>query len=153
VLSRRESLPFAVDERVDREEIEREQSDEEDTVVASSSLLDAVPIDELGREEGLELPPSAAGATKKETMEMKDETNGEIARVVLEQVIEGVAIPGQLLFTADAEPLVATADDVFSSGPLDHDPLDSCRGDHRFDSRGIGQFPQQPRELVGIQCL
>jgi hypothetical protein len=120
-------------------------------VVTSGPLLDAVPIDKLGREEGrvlvrgrdepntrrsvcvsvhdevvdgLELPPSTTSSTKEEPMEMKDETNGEIGRVVLEQVVEGIAIPSQLLLIADAEPLVGTADDAFSSGLLDNDPLD-----------------------------
>jgi hypothetical protein len=57
-------------------------------------------------------------------MEMKDETNGEVARVVLVEVVEGVAIPRQLLLIADAKPLVGTPDDAFSTGLLDHDPLD-----------------------------
>jgi hypothetical protein len=57
-------------------------------------------------------------------MEMKDETNGEVARVILVQVVEGVAIPRQLLLIADAKALVGTADDAFSSGLLDDDPLD-----------------------------
>jgi hypothetical protein len=120
-------------------------------VVASGPLLDAVPIDKLGHEEGrvlvrdrdepntrrpvrvsvhdevvdgLELPPSTTGSTKEEPMEMKDETNGEIARFVPEQVVEGITIPSQLLLVADAEPLVGTADDAFSSSLLDNDPFD-----------------------------
>jgi hypothetical protein len=93
---------------VDSQKVEREQSDQKHTVVASRPLLDAVPIDKLGREEGrvlvqgrdepntrrrvgvsvhdevvdgLELPPSTIGSTKEKPMEMKDETNGEIAHV------------------------------------------------------------------------
>ncbi|MEA2471619.1 MAG: hypothetical protein QOE38_2618 [Thermoleophilaceae bacterium] len=31
--------------------------------------------------DGLELPPSTIGSTKEKPMEMKDETNGEIAHV------------------------------------------------------------------------
>ncbi|MHB8452366.1 MAG: hypothetical protein ACYDAQ_18235 [Mycobacteriales bacterium] len=58
-------------------------------------------------------------------MELKDESHVEIARVALEQVVEGIAVPGQLLLIADAEPLVGTADDAFDSGLFDHDPLDS----------------------------
>ncbi len=57
-------------------------------------------------------------------MEVKDEAHGDVARVVLEQVVEGIAVPSQLLLTADAEPLVGTADDAFSPGLLDNDPLD-----------------------------
>ncbi len=120
-------------------------------MVASGPLLDAVPIDKLGHEEGcvlvrgrdepntrrpirvsvhdevvhgLELPPSTTGSTEEEPMEMKDETNGEIARAVPEQVVEGITIPSQLLLVADAEPLVGTADDAFSSSLLDNDPFD-----------------------------
>src|SRR5487761_770800 len=142
--------PVAIDEGVDSEEIEREQSDKKHAVVATGPLLDAVPIDKFGHEkgrvlvrgrdetdtrrsvhvsvhdeivDGLELPSSTTGSTKEEPMEMKDETNGEITRVLLEQVVEGIAVPGQLPLIADAEPLVGAADDAFSSGLLDDDPL------------------------------
>ncbi|HEY1653148.1 MAG TPA: hypothetical protein VGG09_14785 [Acidimicrobiales bacterium] len=57
-------------------------------------------------------------------MEMEDETDGETTRPVLEQVVESVTIPSQLLLVADAESLVGTPDDPFGSGLFDHDSLD-----------------------------
>ena len=87
--------PIAVDERVNREEVECEQSHEQRTVVAPRALFSAIPIDELGHEEGrvlvrrrdepntrgpvgvpvhnevvdgLELPPSATRPTKEESV-------------------------------------------------------------------------------------
>ncbi len=61
---------------------------------------------------------------------MDDESDGELAWIVLEQVVEGITVPSQLLLVANAESLVGTSDDPFGSGLFDHDPLDSRRGDH-----------------------
>lgn len=143
--------PVAVDERVDREEIEREQSHEKRLVVVPSPLFSPIPIDELGHEErrvlvrgwdepntrhpvrvsihnevidGLELSTSTTRPTKEESVEMQDESHGELARIALEQVVEGITIPSQLLLVANAESLVGTSDDPFGSSRFDHDPLD-----------------------------
>lgn len=69
--------------------------------------------------------PPTAGATEEHTMEVKDKAHGKMARVILEQVVEGIAVPGQLFLVADAKPLIGTADDALSSRLLDDDPLDS----------------------------
>jgi hypothetical protein len=79
--------------------------------------------------DGLGLSPATTRAAEEETVEMEDEAHGEIARIILEQVVEGVSIPRQLLLAAHAEPLVGAADDSLGSCLLDHDPLDGRRGD------------------------
>jgi hypothetical protein len=53
--------------------------------------------------DGLELPPSATRPCKEDSVEMEDETDGEITRPVLEQVVESVTVPNRLLLVA-AEP-------------------------------------------------
>ncbi|MGC8513599.1 MAG: hypothetical protein ACP5P1_11295 [Acidimicrobiales bacterium] len=58
-------------------------------------------------------------------METEDETDGEITRPVLEQLVESVTVPSRILLVRDAKSLVGTPDDPFSSGLFDHYSLDS----------------------------
>lgn len=136
--------PVAVDKRVDREEIEREQPDEKSPVIVTSSLFSPIPIYELGHEVGrvlvrgwdepntrrpvgvpvhdevvdvLELSPSATGPTKEKSVEMKDKSRGQPARIVLEQVVEGITTRDSAFGTRRSWPgIVGTSDDPFGSG-------------------------------------
>lgn len=84
---------------------------------------------------------------------MENESYGEVAGLSLEEVVEAIAVPGQLLFASRSEPLVGAADDSFSSCLLDDDPFDGRGGDDGFDSGGFGELYQQPWYLAGIQGL
>ena len=86
-------------------------------------------------------------------MEVQDERDAQLLIAIeSHEPVDGVAVPGELLLVAVAEPRRPLGDLPRPLG-LDGDPFDRVRRRDRRDSGVLRELPQDLRNLVGEEFL
>jgi len=101
----------------------------------------------------LEMATPALSQGEQQPMQVQDEADAQLSRVLLVQVVEGGRIASELGLATVPESIKGAGDELGDPRIVNDDALDRARGGDGLDARLLAQGVEKLGQLIGVSCL